>query len=143
MRSPLRARLWRFLAAAGLSAALLLPAAATSVAQTENILRVGTTQDLDSLNPYATILVVGYEAFGLSYNYLVDSGPNLEPVPGFAESWERDADGHALDLQDPRRDEVVRRRAGDRGGCLLLVPARRRRACAPRSRSARAISSRR
>ena len=95
MRSPLRARLWRSLAAAGLSAALLLPAASTSVAQTENILRVGTTQDLDSLNPYATILVVGYEAFGLSYNYLVDSGPNLEPAPGFAESWERAADGHS------------------------------------------------
>jgi peptide/nickel transport system substrate-binding protein len=93
MRSPLRARLWRFLAAAGLSAALLLPAAATT-AQSDVILRVGTTQDLDSLNPYATILVVGYEAFGLSYNYLVDSGLNLEPVPGFAESWERNADGH-------------------------------------------------
>src|SRR6188474_2212289 len=95
MRSPLRARLWRFFVAAGLTAALLLPAASTSVAQTEKILRVGTTQDLDSLNPYATILVVGYEAFGLSYNYLVDSGPNLEPVPGFAESWERAADGHS------------------------------------------------
>jgi peptide/nickel transport system substrate-binding protein len=93
MRSPLRARLWRFLAAAGLSAAVLLPAAATS-AQTSVILRVGTTQDLDSLNPYATILVVGYEAFGLSYNYMVDSGLNLEPVPGFAESWSRNADGH-------------------------------------------------
>ena len=93
MRSPLRAPLWRFLAAAGLSAALLLPAAATS-AQTSVILRVGTTQDLDSLNPYATILVVGYEAFGLSYNYMVDSGLNLEPVPGFAESWSRNADGH-------------------------------------------------
>ena len=43
----------------------------------------------------STILVVGYEAFGLTYNYLVDSGPNLEPVAGFAESWERAADGHS------------------------------------------------
>ena len=33
----------------------------------------GTTQDLDSLNPYSTILVVGYEAFGLTYNYMIDS----------------------------------------------------------------------
>ena len=57
------------------------------------VLRVGTTQDLDSLNPYETILVVGYEVFGLTYNYLVDSGPNLEPVPGFADTWERAADG--------------------------------------------------
>ena len=31
MRSPLRARMWRLLVAAGLSAALLLPAASTSI----------------------------------------------------------------------------------------------------------------
>ena len=59
------------------------------------VLRVGTTQDLDSLNPYATILVVGYEAFQLNYNLLVDFGPDLEPVPGFADSWERAADGNS------------------------------------------------
>jgi peptide/nickel transport system substrate-binding protein len=81
--------------AAGLVAALLLPAAAPVSAQDAVVLRVGTTQDLDSLNPFSTILVVGYEAFGLTYQYMVDSGPNLEPVPGFAESWERAADGHS------------------------------------------------
>ncbi len=93
MRSPLRARLGRTLAAAGLVSALLIPAAAPATAQTSVVLRVGTTQDLDSLNPFATLLVVGYEAFGLAYNYMVDSGPNLEPVPGYADSWERAADG--------------------------------------------------
>ncbi len=97
MRLLLRARSLRVLAICGLIAAMLLPAAGPVVGQTADpvILRVGTTQDLDSLNPYATILVVGYEAFGLSYNYMVDSGPNLEPVPGFADSWERSADGHS------------------------------------------------
>jgi peptide/nickel transport system substrate-binding protein len=95
MHVSMRARLARAVTAAGLVAALLLPAAAPVSAQDAVVLRVGTTQDLDSLNPFSTILVVGYEAFGLTYNYMVDSGPNLEPVPGFAESWERAADGHS------------------------------------------------
>ncbi len=56
------------------------------------VLRVGTTQDLDASNPYQTALVSGYEAFQLTYNLLVDFGNNLEPVPGFADSWERAAD---------------------------------------------------
>jgi len=90
---PVRAA--RLAAAAGLIAALLLPAAAPVAAADPVVLRVGTTQDLDSLNPYATLLVVGYEAFQLSYNLLVDFGPNLEPVPGFADKWQRAADGHS------------------------------------------------
>lgn len=93
MRSTVRVRMARGLGGAALIAGLLLPAAAPSTAANHVILRVGTTQDLDSLNPYATLLVVGYEAFELSYNILVDFGPDLEPVPGFAESWERSADG--------------------------------------------------
>jgi peptide/nickel transport system substrate-binding protein len=95
MRSTLRVRLARGLGAAALLAGLLLPAAAPATAADPVVIRVGTTQDLDSLNPYATLLVVGYEAFELSYNILVDFGPDLEPVPGFADSWERAADGHS------------------------------------------------
>jgi peptide/nickel transport system substrate-binding protein len=72
---------------------LLLPAATPVAAADPVVLRVGTVQDLDASNPYQTALVVGYEAFQLSYNLLTDFGPNLEPVPGFAESWTRDADG--------------------------------------------------
>jgi peptide/nickel transport system substrate-binding protein len=94
-RLPLRAKLVRLMGAAGLIAALLLPSAAPALAADPVVLRVGTTQDLDSLNPYSTLLVVGYEAFGLTYNYMVDTGPNLEPVPGFADKWERAADGHS------------------------------------------------
>jgi peptide/nickel transport system substrate-binding protein len=95
MRPSLHGRLFRLLAAGGLAAATLLPSVAPAAAADPVVLRVGTTQDLDSLNPYATILVVGYEAFGLTYNYMVDSGPNLEPVPGFADTWKRAADGHS------------------------------------------------
>jgi peptide/nickel transport system substrate-binding protein len=93
MRSSLRARLARVLGAGALAAALLLPAGIPVAAADPVVLRVGTTQDLDSLNPFATLLVVGYEAFQLNYNLLVDFGPDLEPVPGFADSWERAADG--------------------------------------------------
>jgi peptide/nickel transport system substrate-binding protein len=95
MRPSLHGRLMRILAAGGLAAVLLLPSVGTAAAAAPVVLRVGTTQDLDSLNPYSTILVVGYEAFGLTYNYMVDSGQNLEPVPGFADSWQRAADGHS------------------------------------------------
>lgn len=94
MPSTISSRLGRRLALALalcglLGAGLAVPARAADPL----VLRAGTTQDLDTLNPYATALVVGYEAYLLSYNMLVDFGPNLEPAPGFAESWERAADG--------------------------------------------------
>ncbi len=94
-RSTLRARGARILMSAGLAFAAIGPATAPVAAADPVVLRVGTTQDNDTLNPYSTLLVVGYEAFQLSYNLLVDFGPNLEPVPGFADSWERAADGHS------------------------------------------------
>jgi peptide/nickel transport system substrate-binding protein len=95
MRAPVSLRFVRLLAALGLTGALLLPALAlpARAAEEKKVLRVGTVQDLDSLNPYATLLVSGYEAFQLTYNLLVDFGPNIEPVPGFADKWERAADG--------------------------------------------------
>ena len=94
-RSRFRSRAARVLTTAGLLFALAGPSVAPAAAADPVILRVGTTQDLDSLNPYATLLVVGYESFQLSYNLLVDFGPDLEPVPGFADKWERAADGHS------------------------------------------------
>jgi peptide/nickel transport system substrate-binding protein len=94
MHAPVGRRLIRLLAATGLAGALLLPSLSLPArAASPLVLRVGTTQDLDSLNPYQTITVSGYEVFELTYNFLVDFGPNLEPVPGFADKWERAADG--------------------------------------------------
>jgi peptide/nickel transport system substrate-binding protein len=87
MRLPLRTRLGRALTAIGLIAALLVPAAAPATAQTVNVLRVGTSQDLDSMNPYQTALVVGFEVFTLNYELLVGFGQQLEPIPGFASEW--------------------------------------------------------
>jgi len=87
MRLPLRAQLGKALTAAGLIAALLIPAALPAAAQTSNVLRVGTDQDLQVLNPWHSVLVVDYEVFTLNYDLLVGFGQDLEPVPGFAESW--------------------------------------------------------
>ena len=93
MPSTLRGRMTRMLMAFGLAATLILPAAATTTAADPTILRVGTTQDLDSLNPFQTQLLIGYEIFTLNYDLLVGYGSNNEPVPGFAESWSQSADG--------------------------------------------------
>ncbi len=101
MRLPAGTRLGRTAAAVGLVAALLLPAAAPATAQTSNVLRVGTTQDLDSMNPFATALVVGFEVFTLNYELLVGYGPDLEPVPGYAESWTASSDGTTYTFKIP------------------------------------------
>ena len=92
MRPTVRARLFRLVGIAALAGSLLLPAAGSAAAADPVVLRVGTTQDFDASNPYQTALVSGYEAFQLTYNLLVDFGPNLDPVPGFADSWERAPD---------------------------------------------------
>ena len=41
----------------------------------------------------AVDLVVDYEVYTLNYDLLVGFGPNLEPVPGFADEWESSTDG--------------------------------------------------
>ena len=91
MRSPLRDRFARTLAALGLAMAVLLPAASVRAAD-PLILRIGTTESLDSINPFETALTVGYEVFTLNYDLLVNFGANNEPVPGFADSWAESAD---------------------------------------------------
>jgi peptide/nickel transport system substrate-binding protein len=91
MRSPLRDRFARTLAAFGLALAVLLPAASARAA-TPLVLRIGQVDDLDSLNPFETALELGYEVFTLNYDLLVNFGQNNEPVPGFADSWTQSAD---------------------------------------------------
>jgi peptide/nickel transport system substrate-binding protein len=92
MRSPLRDRLARTLAALGLTLAALLPAASVVHAKDILTLRVGTVEALDSLNPFETILTLGYEVFTLNYDLLVNFGPNNDPVPGFADTWTQSSD---------------------------------------------------
>ena len=93
MRVSLRGRMARLAAVVGLTAALVLPAGVPATAADPAVLKIGTTQDLDSLNPYQTALLVGYEIFTLNYDMLVGFGPNNETVPGYAESWTQSSDG--------------------------------------------------
>jgi peptide/nickel transport system substrate-binding protein len=83
--------------AAGILATLallgsVLMVAGPVVAADPVVLTVGTTQDLDASNPFNTELVVGYEAFELTYSLLVDFDKDALPAPGFADSWTRSAD---------------------------------------------------
>ena len=93
MRLTLRSRLTRVIGTGALVGALLLPAAAPVAAADPVILKAGTIESLRSLNPYQSAYFPDYETFQLNFNLLVDFGPNLEPVPGFADTWERAADG--------------------------------------------------
>jgi peptide/nickel transport system substrate-binding protein len=95
MSSAHTQRFARTVAATLIAAASVLPAVAPVHAAAKVVLRVGTTQDLDSLNPYQTALVVGYEVFQLNYDLLVSFGSDLSPAPGFADKWTRAADGHS------------------------------------------------
>ena len=87
MRSRIRTRALRALIALGLVLTAILPAAQLATASNHLILKTGTDQDLQVLNPFSSILVVDFEVFTLNYDLLVNFGPDLEPVPGFAESW--------------------------------------------------------
>src|SRR5262245_8059628 len=90
MRSPLHARAARLLVAIGLAFSTLLPAATHVAAADPVVLKVGTDQDLQVLNPFNSVTVADFEVFTLNYDLLANFGPDLSPVPGFAESWVQD-----------------------------------------------------
>ena len=92
MRSSIRARLTAAAAAAGLILGGLAPSGPV-VAADPLVLRAGTDQDLQVLNPFNSILVVDFEVFTLNYDLLVNFGPDLEPTPGFADQWSVSDDG--------------------------------------------------
>jgi peptide/nickel transport system substrate-binding protein len=92
MRSSQRRRGAGLLAMLSLIGGLVLVGVAPVSAADPVILTAGTTQDLDASNPFNTELVVGYEAFLLTYSLLVDFDKDAHPAPGFADSWERSAD---------------------------------------------------
>jgi len=64
------------------------------------ILTVGGTQDLDASNPFNTELVVGYEAFQLTYNLLTEFDEETHAAPGFSDTWERSADKVTFHIRD-------------------------------------------
>ena len=100
------ARLLRVVAAAALAGAAVLPSITPVAAAAPLVLRAGTTQDLDSMNPWNSALETGYETFTLNYDLLVGFGKDLEPVPGYAASWSRVAapDGKSFTWTFKMRD---------------------------------------
>ena len=92
MRNRLGVKLGRFLALTALVGAGLFPGVASAGVGGPLILRIGTDQDLETLNPWQSITVADYEIFQLQYELLVGYDINLEAAPGFAESWESSAD---------------------------------------------------
>ena len=114
MRSPIRTRTARVLVALGLVLSAVLPAARLATASNHLILRAGTDQDLQVLNPFSSILVVDFEVFTLNYDLLLNFGPDLEPVAGFASA----AAGRLVPVVDffrkgPTREPQVFRPAHD------------------------------
>ena len=63
-------------------------------AQDKVTFSVGTTQDIDSINPLVGALVIDYEIWNLQYATLTDkAADDFAVTPGLAESWEISDDG--------------------------------------------------
>jgi len=92
MRQSLRARCARLIAVVALVGASLVPAAGVRAAG-PLVLKLGTIENLRSLNPYQAAYFPDYETFELNFSPLVDLGQHLESIPAFADHWERSADG--------------------------------------------------
>ena len=91
-------RVSRFLIIVACAALLLVMpsgaiAGASSSPAPATVLRLGTTQDLDSLNPFAGYTSTAYEVYHLNYDMLTGNAPDGGVRPEIADSWEVSADG--------------------------------------------------
>ncbi|HEX2134126.1 MAG TPA: ABC transporter substrate-binding protein [Actinophytocola sp.] len=69
------------------------PAAQAGGGNQTQILRVGVTQEIDSLNPFISITRTGTDILRTAFDYLtVYSQEDMSPVPALAESWETSED---------------------------------------------------
>lgn len=77
-----------------LVAALLVPAASAQEEGDEVVLRIGLTQDWETLNPTSGFAVSEYEIWNVHYATLTDkAAADFETSPGLAESWTESDDG--------------------------------------------------
>ena len=73
-------------------------------AEDDRTLRIGTTQEFDSINPNLAFIGASAEASNLDYDVLVGVGPDGTYVPtGFAESWTRDGTTWTFKIRDGMR----------------------------------------
>ena len=82
----------------GLSLAVLVAALLAPVASAQEddqiVLRIGLTQDWETLNPTSGFAVSEYEIWNIHYATLTDkAADDFETIPGLAESWESSDDG--------------------------------------------------
>lgn len=72
----------------------LVAPAAFAQEDSEVVLRIGLTQDWETLNPTAGFAVSEYEVWNVHYATLTDkAADDFSPIPGLAESWEASDDG--------------------------------------------------
>ena len=86
----------RSLFALACATGLIVGTLATPVAaQDPTTFRIGMTQSplRAELNPFRTTSEAGYALLSDRYDLLIEFGPDLEPVPGLAESWDVSEDG--------------------------------------------------
>ena len=120
------------------------PAAAPVAAADPNVLRIGTTQDLDSLNPYGTALRRRLRGFRPQLRPAGRVRPEQRAGPGLRRIVGARRRRHCVDVQDPRGDDLVRRPAGHGRGRPLHAPDHTWTRSPPRTRaSATATSTRR
>ena len=75
-----------------------------AVTDDERTLRVGTTEEFDSINPNLAFIGSSAEASLLQYDTLVGFGPDLEYAPtGFAEAWSLDGTTWTFTIRDGMR----------------------------------------
>ncbi|MET0998782.1 MAG: ABC transporter substrate-binding protein [Marmoricola sp.] len=94
------------LAALGIVAGLLVlsPAAPVGAADDEKVtFTLGLKNEVDSFNPFLGFEAPSYEAWALTYDYMVGySMDDMSPVPALAKSWESTDDGltWTFDIRD-------------------------------------------
>jgi peptide/nickel transport system substrate-binding protein len=81
--------------ACGLVWGIATAAAGTSPSPTaeKSVLRIGLTQDVDSLNPFIGYSVPAYEVYHLNYDMLTGYAPSGDVRPEVADSWTVSDDG--------------------------------------------------
>jgi peptide/nickel transport system substrate-binding protein len=92
---PVSIALLAVLAPSAAMAASSSPSPAPSAsARPPTTLTIGTTQDVDSLNPFVGILATSYEVYQMTYDTLTGySAKDFSPTPGLASSWKTSPDG--------------------------------------------------
>ena len=92
------------LVAVGAIVAICIGAPPVAGADDERTLRIGTTQEFDSINPNLAFIPSSAEASDLQYDVLVGVGTDGAYAPtGFAKSWSRDGTSWTFTIRDGMR----------------------------------------